>query len=99
MQLYVVRRSGAVADMQALKDVAARSAKIGNDEMPDRVRWIRSCVVEESDRRVGTVCIYEAKDPDSTREHARRAGIPADDIVPVLDSVLARPVPEFRPEP
>lgn len=61
--------------------------------MPDRVRWIRSYVVEEPDGRVGTVCIYQASDVASIREHARRAAIAADEIVPVLDTVVVRQDP------
>lgn len=93
MQLYAIRRSSAFANMQELKEVAPESKRIGDEDMADRIRWIRSYVVEESDHRLGTVCIYEAKDELSIREHARRAGIPADDVVRVIDSVLVRPDP------
>ena len=55
----------------SLKAVGAKSAKVGNEEMPDRVRWIRSYVVKEADGRLGSFCIYEARDPESIREHAR----------------------------
>lgn len=93
MQLYVIRRSNAFANIQALQEVAPKSARIGDEEMSDRVRWIRSYVVEEPDRTIGTVCIYEATDQESIREHARRVGIPGENIVPVLDTVLVRPDP------
>src|SRR5262249_1554949 len=39
----------------------------------DRVRWIRSYVVKGPDGRFGSVCIYEACDPESFRAHARLA--------------------------
>lgn len=93
MQLYAIRRRSAFADVPDLEQAAARSAKVGNDDMPDRVRWIRSYVVEEPDGRLGTDCIYEATDIVSIREHARRAGIAADEIVPVLNTVVVRPDP------
>lgn len=93
MQLYVIRRRSAFADIPDLEKAAARSAKVGNDDMPDRVRWIRSYVVEEPDGRVGTVCIYEAADIASIREHARRAEIAADEITPVLNTVIIRQDP------
>ena len=32
-----------------LEAAGAKSAKIGNEEMPDRVRWIRSYVVKEAE--------------------------------------------------
>ena len=93
MQLYVIRRRSAFADIPDLEQAAARSRQVGNEEMPDRVRWIRSYIVEEPDGRVGTVCIYEAVDVAAIREHARRADIAADEIVPVLDTVIIRPDP------
>jgi hypothetical protein len=93
MQLYVIRRRSAFADVPDLEKAAARSAKVGNVDMPDRVRWIRSYVVEEPDGRLGTVCIYQAADVASVREHARRAEIAADEIVPVLNTVVVRQDP------
>jgi hypothetical protein len=93
MDLYVIRRPSAWANMQELEAAGAKLAKIGNDEMADRVRWIRSYVVEEPDGRIGTVCIYQARDPESIREHARRVGMPADQILPVLTTVIVREDP------
>jgi hypothetical protein len=93
MQLYVIRRRSAFADIADLEDAAARSAKVGNEELSDRVRWIRSYVVVEPDGRVGTVCIYQATDETSLREHARRANIAANEIAPVLNTVVVRPDP------
>jgi hypothetical protein len=61
--------------------------------MPDRVRWIRSYVVKEPDGRLGTLCIYEARDEESIREHARRVGMPGDDIMIIADTVVIRPDP------
>ncbi len=93
MDLYVIRRPGAWASAAELEATAARSAKIGNDEMADRVRWIRSYVVKEPDGRLGTVCIYEARDPDAIREHAKRVGMPGDQIFPIVNTVVVRPDP------
>jgi len=94
MKLYAIRRSSAWAGAQELETAAAKSAQIGNDEMADRVRWIRSYVVEELDGRLGTICIYQASDPESIREHARRVGIPGDDILPIINTVVVRPDPD-----
>jgi Protein of unknown function (DUF4242) len=93
MDLYVIRRPGAWNNLQELEAAAAKSAKIGDEEMADRVRWIRSYVVEEPDGRIGTACIYEARDTESIREHARRVGMPGDAILPILSTVVARPDP------
>ena len=93
MDLYVIRRPSAWANLAELEMAGAKSARIGNDEMPDRVRWIRSYVVNEKDGRVGTFCIYQARDPESIREHARRVGMPGDDIYPVATTVIVRDDP------
>jgi hypothetical protein len=61
--------------------------------MPDKVRWIRSYVVREDDGRLGTVCIYQGTDEAAIREHARRAGMSADEIVLVEDTVVVRDDP------
>jgi hypothetical protein len=68
MDLYVIRRAASWASPQELEATAAKSAKIGEEEMADQVRWIRSYVVEEPDGQLGTVCIYEARDQASIRE-------------------------------
>jgi Nickel responsive protein SCO4226-like len=93
MDLYVVRRPGAWADMQALEAAGAKSAKIGNEEMSDRVCWIRSYIVKEADGRIGSFCIYEARDPESIRAHAQRVGMPGDLIFPVVTTVIIRDDP------
>jgi thiamine biosynthesis protein ThiC len=61
--------------------------------MADDIRWIRSYVLPESDGGVGTVCIYQASSPEKIREHADRAGLPVDEIVEVVDTVILRPDP------
>lgn len=93
MDLYVIRRPSAWADVKELEVAGGKSARIGNDEMSDRVRWIRSYVVEEADGRIGTFCIYQARDPESIREHARRVGMPGDDIHKVVTTVVVRDDP------
>lgn len=93
MELYVIRRPSAWANLQELEAAGARSARIGKEEMPDRVRWIRSYVVNEPDGRVGTFCIYEAADAEAIREHARRVGMPGHEFYPVATTVVVRPDP------
>jgi hypothetical protein len=93
MDLYAIRRKSAWADMQELEKAGAVSARIGDEEMPDRIRWIRSYVVREPDGRIGTICIYQASDVDSIREHARRVGMPGDEAYPIEATVVIRPDP------
>jgi hypothetical protein len=56
-------------------------------------RWIRSYIVKEQDGRLGSFCIYQAQDPESIREHARRVGMPGDQIFPVVTTVIVREDP------
>ncbi|HEU0222127.1 MAG TPA: nickel-binding protein [Paracoccaceae bacterium] len=93
MNLYVIRRRTAWGSPAELQAAAEKSGRIGSEEMPDRVRWIRRYVVTEADGRLGTVCIYEARDPESISEHASRVDMPADEIVPILDTVVVRADP------
>jgi hypothetical protein len=94
MDLYVIRRRTAWDNPAQLQATAETSGRIGNQEMSDRIRWIRSYVVREADGKLGTVCIYQARDPDAIKEHARRVGMPADEIQPVIDTVVVRADPE-----
>ena len=93
MQLYAIRRRGAWKTPQELEAAAAKSSQIGTEEMSDQVRWIRSYVINEPDGTIGTICIYEARDPESIREHAQRVGMPGDDISPIANTVIIREDP------
>jgi hypothetical protein len=94
MQLYaILRRSGWKSGAE-LEEAAARSTKVGNEDMPEDVRWIRSYVLEEGDGTVGTVCIYQASSPEAVRKHASLAELPVDEIIPIADTVVVRPDPE-----
>lgn len=89
----ILRRSGwrSGADLEA---AAERSRKVGDEQMPDDIRWIRSYVLDEGGGSVGTVCVYQATSPEAIREHASAADLPVDEIIPVADTVLVRPDPE-----
>lgn len=93
MNTYTIRRRNVWKSVEELEAAASRSAKIGNEEMPDRVRWIRSYVVAEDDGTLGTVCIYQATDAEAIRDHASRVGMSADEITPVLRTVVVRADP------
>ena len=93
MKTYIIRRRNAWKNSQELEATAALSLRVGNHEMADRIRWIRSYVVQEADGTLGTVCVYQATNADAIREHARRAGMPADEITCVADTVIIRADP------
>jgi hypothetical protein len=92
MNLYVIRRRDFWGTPEDLQKTAARSAEVG-DEMADDVRWIRSYVVQEESGKLGTVCLYEGTSAEKVREQAERAGMPADEVAIVLDTVIIRPDP------
>jgi thiamine biosynthesis protein ThiC len=93
MDTYVILRRSAWADGDELGVAAERSRAVGDDEMSDDIRWIRSYVLEEPDGRVGTVCIYQGTSAEKVREHAERAGLAADEIIKVADTVIIREDP------
>ncbi|HTW11312.1 MAG TPA: DUF4242 domain-containing protein [Solirubrobacteraceae bacterium] len=93
MQLYAIIRRDGFNDGPDLEAAAARSSQVGDEEMPDQIRWIRSYVVDEPGGRLGTVCIYEASSPEAIREHARRAELPVDEILPIAETVVVREDP------
>ncbi len=93
MNTYVILRRKGWRTGADLEQAAARSTEVGDGEMSNEVRWIRSYVVEESDGSLGTVCIYQATDPEALRRHASLAELPADDIILVADTVIVRPDP------
>ena len=93
MDTYVILRRGGWENGDALQEAAGRSKQVGDEEMSDDIRWIRSYVTAEPDGRVGTVCIYQASSEEAIREHANRADLPADEIVKVADTVIVRDDP------
>ena len=93
MDTYVIRRKNAWKSPEELEQVAARSKEVADNDFPTDVRWIRSYVIAEEDGTLGTVCIYQATSPQAIRDHAHRVGMPADEILPVADTVVIRPDP------
>jgi sporulation protein YlmC with PRC-barrel domain len=94
MNTYVILRRSGWRSPQELQEAAGRSKQVGDEEMSDDIRWIRSYVLEEDGGSVGTVCIYQASSPEAIREHASRAALPVDEIIAVADTVVVRPDPE-----
>ena len=94
MQLYAILRRSGWRSADDLGEAAQHSTRVGNEDMPDDVRWIRSYVLDEGAGTVGTVCIYEATSPEAIRKHASLADLPVDEIIAVADTVVVRPDPQ-----
>ena len=94
MKTYVILRRGGWRSPEDLEQAASRSRQVGDEEMSDDIRWIRSYVMAEEDGGLGTVCVYQASSPEKIREHASRADLPVNEIVEVADTVVVRADPE-----
>ena len=93
MHTYAILRRSGWATPEELEAAAKRSQRVGDHELPDEVRWIRSYVLSEENGKLGTVCIYQATSPEAIERHAERADLPVDEIVAVADTVIVRPDP------
>jgi thiamine biosynthesis protein ThiC len=94
LNTYVILRRSGWRSPEDLGAAAERSRKVGDEQMADDIRWIRSYVLEEGGGSVGTVCIYQATSPEAIRRHGKLADLPVDEIIAVADLVLVRPDPE-----
>ena len=99
METFVILRRQGWRSPDDLEAAAERSRQVGDEQMSDDIRWIRSYVLEEGGSTVGTVCVYQASSEEAIREeaireHASRADLPVDEVIRVMDTVLVRPDPE-----
>src|SRR4051794_6032828 len=94
MDAYAILRRSGWRSGGDLEQAAERSRQVGDEEMAEDIRWIRSYVLDEGAGSVGTVCIYEASSPEAIREHASRADLPVDEVIPVADTVVVREDPQ-----
>ena len=94
MNQYVILRRSGWRSGEELEEAAGRSTRVGDGEMSEDVRWIRSYVLDEGGGSVGTVCVYEATSPEAIRKHASLADLPVDEIIPIADTVIVRVDPQ-----
>jgi hypothetical protein len=94
---FVIERelpgAGTLSDLQ-IREISLRSLQ-ALSAMGPQIRWLHSYVTEDK-----VYCVYLAPDEDSIREHARRAGMPADRVSAVrrlIDpAALGEPHPAHR---
>jgi sporulation protein YlmC with PRC-barrel domain len=94
VELYAILRRSGWKSPGDLEEAAGRSKQVGDEQMSDEIRWIRSYVLDEDGGSVGTVCIYEASGEDAIRRHAGLADLPVDEVIKIADTVVVRPDPE-----
>jgi hypothetical protein len=97
MQTYAIMRRRGWTTRQALDEAGERSNRVREGEMAGQMRWVRSYFFREPDGTFGTICIYESDGPDAIREHARRAGLPADEVLPISETVVVQQDPAPTP--
>ena len=68
--------AGALSEAE-IHEIALRSLE-ALKIMGSQIQWLHSYVTEDK-----VYCVYLAPDEDTIREHARRAGIPADRVAAV----------------
>jgi hypothetical protein len=77
---FVIERevpgAGTLSEAQ-IREMSLRSLQTVR-EMGPQIQWLHSYVTEDK-----VYCVYLAPDEDTIREHARRAGIPADRVAAV----------------
>lgn len=93
MDPYAIPRRHGWPSHGGFATAAERSAALLDEKMPERVRFIRSYVLDEGDGARRAISIYEAPSLKAIREHAARAGLSADRIVPITDTVFVPPDP------
>jgi len=77
MPKYLIERSIPKAGRMSpteLRDAAGKSCRVLN-ELGPQIQWIQSYVTDNK-----LFCVYIAPNPELVREHAVRAGFPADAI-------------------
>ena len=89
-RVYLVRRRRAWPPGTDLGRQGAVARRVAEAVIGREVSWLHSHVVREADGWLGTVCLYQGIDPTALARHAARAGLPADEIVPVLGRVVVR---------
>jgi Protein of unknown function (DUF4242) len=74
---FVIERevpgAGALSEAE-LREISLRSLETLN-EMGPQIQWLHSYVTEDK-----VYCVYLAPDENTIREHARKAGLPADRV-------------------
>src|SRR4051812_12324599 len=92
MDMYVILRRAAWTTLDEVAAANERSLAVGA-EMEDDVRWIRSYITADVGETLRALCVYQAVSPEALREHASEAGMRADEIVAIRQTVVIRPDP------
>lgn len=78
MPHYIVTRTLPPLSSDQLQQIGRKVVSVC-DELGN-VRWVRSHLTADGKH---SFCEFEAPDADILREHARRAGLPVDEVIPI----------------
>jgi hypothetical protein len=92
MNLYAILRRNGWRSPEQLQTAVARSIE-ESVRSGDRLRWVKSYVLDEAAGGIGMVCFYEAVSADILREHAEAAGLPCDEVIEVAMALVGREDP------
>jgi hypothetical protein len=81
MPIFMIERNFA-EKLEVTPEGAAAVNRINDEES---VRWLISFLSVDKKK---TFCLYEASSAEAIREAARRAGIPADEIIEVGEEIM-----------
>jgi len=85
MPRYIVQRNLGKVTEQELEVAARRSKQVREASFPD-ITWEHSHVVRTQDG-LRTYCVYAGPSVDRIKEHARAAGLPADEVYDLIADV------------
>jgi hypothetical protein len=89
MPKYVIERTlpgAGKLSAKDLRDISTKSNGVLRELGPD-IQWVHSYVTGDK-----IYCVYNAKNPEIVREHARRGGFPADsvnEVAALIDPITA----------
>jgi len=92
MPKYIIEReipNAAALSSAELETIARRSCEVVL-QLGTIIQWVQSFVTEDK-----MTCVYIAANQDLIREHARRAGFPADrvlEVATIIDPTTAEPM-------
>jgi len=92
MDTYVILRREGWRTAEELQEAEARS-RAESERMMDDVAWIRTYGLVERDGTFGSICIYQASNPEAIRRHSAAAELPVDEIVAVSETLVVQPDP------
>lgn len=90
MQTHVVYRPGIAASAADLGAALMRLRAFEEQSPQPAARWLHSYALRDGDGRFGLACLFEADDIVSLEQHAALTELPAQEILPVVDTVHVR---------